>query len=49
MEKRRGHWQVGEMKTNKIRPYSISQIMMPIRLSSLPIHSPGICMLGPNE
>ena len=41
--------QVGEIKTNKIWLHLISRIMIPNRLSSLPIHSPGICLLGPNE
>ena len=41
--------QVGEMKRNEIQPFLMSRIMIPIRLCSLPIHSPGICMLGPIE
>ena len=42
-------YQVGEMTGNEIRPFLKSRIMIPIRLCSLLIHSPGICMLGPIE
>ena len=41
--------QLGEMKGNEIRLFLMSRIMIPIQLCSLPIHSPGICMLGPIE
>ena len=41
--------QVGVMKGNEIRPFLMSHIMIPIRLYSIPIHSSGICMLGPDE
>ena len=41
------HEQVGEMTGNEIRPFLKSRIRIPIRLCSLPIHSPGICMLRP--
>ena len=39
--------QVGEMTGNEIWPFLKSRIMIPIRLCSLAIHSPGICMLRP--
>ena len=39
--------QVGEMTGNEIRPFLRSLIMIPIRLRSLAMHSPGICMLRP--
>ena len=41
------HYQVGDMTGNEIRPFLRSRIMIPIRLCSLAIHSPGICMLRP--
>ena len=41
--------QVGEMKGNEIRLLLMISIMIPIQLCFLPIHSPGICMPGPNE
>ena len=44
-----GHKQVGEMKANKIQLHCISRIRILIRLCSLPIHSPCICMLRPTE
>ena len=34
--------QLGEMKGNEIRLFLMSRIMIPIRLSSLHIHSPAI-------
>ena len=40
---------VGEMTGNEIRPFLKSRIMIPLRLCSLLIHSPGICMPGPIE
>ena len=40
--------QVGEMKGHEIWLPLMSSISIPIRLCSLPIHSPGICMPGPN-
>ena len=42
-------YQVRKMKGIEIRLFLIGRIMIPIRLCSLPIHSPGICLLGPNE
>ena len=41
--------QVGEMKGKETRLFIMSRIRIAIRLCSLPIHSPGICMLGPIE
>ena len=41
-----GSLQVGEME---IRLFLMGRIMIPMQLCSLPIHSPGICMLGTNE
>ena len=38
-------YQVGEMKRNKIQLHLIGRIMIPIRLCSLPLHSPCICFL----
>ena len=38
---------VGEMMGNERRPFLKSRIRILIRLCSLPIHSPGICMLRP--
>ena len=43
------NYQVGEMKGIEIRLLFMGRIMIPIRLCFLPIHSSGICMLGPNE
>ena len=41
------HIQVGEMKGKETRLFIMSRIRIPIWLCSLPIHSPGICMLDP--
>ena len=38
-------WQVGEMKTNKIRVHRISHTKILIRLCFLHVHSPCICLL----
>ena len=35
------------MTGNEIQPFLKSRIRIPIQLCSLPIHSPGICMLRP--
>ena len=37
--------QVGEMTGNEIRSFLQSRIMIPIRLCSLPIHSPCLSLL----
>ena len=37
--------QVGEMTGNEKRPFLQSRIMIPIRLCSLPIHSPCLSLL----
>ena len=37
--------QVGETTGNEIRPFLKSRIRIPIRLCSLPIHSPCLCLL----
>ena len=37
--------QVGETTGNEIRPFLQSRIIIPIRLCSLPIHSPCLCLL----
>ena len=38
-------YQVGETTGNEIRPILMSRIMIPIRLCSLPLHSPCLCLL----